>query len=330
MSGAITHNQSSWIEATATGPNTLTFYWKVSSERSYDYLRFYIDGVEQSKISGNVNWQQKTYSFGSGSHTLKWEYTKDYSVSSGSDAGWLDKVDLQIPGVPVPDIKANGSDGPITVSSSTPVSVTVSLDPGGNAGQNADWWVYAYSPLGTYSYVYPSGWHPGLIRAIATPLFSLSSTEILHRTLPVGSYEITFAVDNNADGILDGTWSDSVEVTVVSSLYPPDLISPEEGDVLDNGCEDFSNPIEWDFDWSDVSIATKYHIYVIGPNATIPIIDHTVYASSYHSYRMGSYIANANRFNWAWKVRAGDDNGNWSEWSEERHFDVEPLNTDCP
>jgi len=117
-------------------------------------------------------------------------------------------------GEPLPDIKANGSDGPLTVSSSTPVSITVSLDPGGQAGQNADWWVYADTPSGSYSYVYPSGWRPGLTRAIVNPLFSLSSTEILNRTMPVGYYVITFAVDNNADGILDETWEDSVEVTV--------------------------------------------------------------------------------------------------------------------
>jgi hypothetical protein len=91
-SGAITHNQSSWIQTTVTGPGTLTFYWKVSSESGWDFLRFYIDGVEQTRISGEVNWTQKTYSIASGSHTLKWAYTKDGSVSSGSDAGWLDYV----------------------------------------------------------------------------------------------------------------------------------------------------------------------------------------------------------------------------------------------
>ncbi|MCP4149017.1 MAG: S8 family serine peptidase, partial [bacterium] len=43
---------SSWtvsdIETTITGPGTISFYWKVSSESGYDYLRFYIDGIEQS------------------------------------------------------------------------------------------------------------------------------------------------------------------------------------------------------------------------------------------------------------------------------------------
>lgn len=90
--GAITHSQNTWVEATVTGPGTLTFYWKVSSEANYDFLRFYIDGVEQTRISGTVDWQLKTYSITAGSHTLRWAYTKDSSVNSGSDAGWLDKV----------------------------------------------------------------------------------------------------------------------------------------------------------------------------------------------------------------------------------------------
>jgi hypothetical protein len=93
QSGAITHNQQSYIQTTVTGPGTLTFYWKVSSEANYDFLRFYIDGTEQSgRISGTVAWQQKSFNIASGSHTLKWAYTKDRSVSSGSDCGWLDEV----------------------------------------------------------------------------------------------------------------------------------------------------------------------------------------------------------------------------------------------
>jgi len=34
------------------------------------------------------------------------------------------------------------------------------------------------------------------------------------------------------------------------------------------------------------------------------------------------------RFGWIWKVRA-KINGSWADWSPERTFDVEPLNTDC-
>lgn len=54
----------------------------------------HIDGVEQERISGNVDWQSKTYGISSGSHTVKWTYTKDGSVNRGSDCGWRDKVEF--------------------------------------------------------------------------------------------------------------------------------------------------------------------------------------------------------------------------------------------
>ncbi|MCK4761635.1 MAG: PKD domain-containing protein [Candidatus Aminicenantes bacterium] len=98
-SGAITHNQSTTIETSVTVGSTqaVKFYWKVSSETNYDYLRFYIDGVEQTTIAGTVDWTQVAYNIGAGTHTLKWSYTKDGSVSSGSDRGWVDKLEITAP-----------------------------------------------------------------------------------------------------------------------------------------------------------------------------------------------------------------------------------------
>jgi hypothetical protein len=91
-SGAIVDGQSSWLQTTVTGAGTLSFYWKVSSQRDYDYLEFYIDGVKQSAISGEEDWRQKTFNVPTGTHTLKWQYRKNSSVISGSDCGWVDKV----------------------------------------------------------------------------------------------------------------------------------------------------------------------------------------------------------------------------------------------
>jgi Zn-dependent metalloprotease len=98
-SGTITHNQTSTIETsvTVTSLKSVKFYWKVSSESGYDYLRFYIDGVQQDAIAGTVNWTQKSYNIATGTHILKWSYTKDGSVSTGSDCGWVDKVEIGDP-----------------------------------------------------------------------------------------------------------------------------------------------------------------------------------------------------------------------------------------
>jgi vibriolysin len=95
QSGDIGNNQTSTMETTISGKTSVKFYWRVSSETNYDYLRFYIDGVEQAKISGSTSWAQKTYTVTSGSHTLKWSFTKDAYVSSGSDCGWVDLLELQ-------------------------------------------------------------------------------------------------------------------------------------------------------------------------------------------------------------------------------------------
>jgi hypothetical protein len=92
-SGAIGNSQQSWFETTVTGPGTLSFWWKVSSESGFDYLEFYINGsLQTGRISGEVNWQQKTYELPDGNHVLRWRYAKDGSFAAGSDAGWVDEV----------------------------------------------------------------------------------------------------------------------------------------------------------------------------------------------------------------------------------------------
>ncbi|MBN2892193.1 MAG: T9SS type A sorting domain-containing protein [Bacteroidales bacterium] len=72
----------------------ISFYKKVSSEDGWDYLKFYIDGVQKNMWSGEVEWSQETYNISSGNHTLKWSYEKDSNTSSGSDCAWLDYVEF--------------------------------------------------------------------------------------------------------------------------------------------------------------------------------------------------------------------------------------------
>ena len=55
-------------------------------------LEFRLDGAYQSSISGGqTSWQQKTYTItGSGTHTLKWTYSR--GSDSGSGCGYVDYV----------------------------------------------------------------------------------------------------------------------------------------------------------------------------------------------------------------------------------------------
>ena len=74
--------------------DTISFYYKVSSENGYDKLYFYIDNQEKNNWSGTVNWSRAQYVVTEGSHTFRWKYKKDTSVSSGSDCAWIDYIIL--------------------------------------------------------------------------------------------------------------------------------------------------------------------------------------------------------------------------------------------
>jgi len=99
----INDNQSSsiYVEVNVLTAGELSFYKKVSSENNWDYLRFYIDNSEMDSWSGDLSWSQETYQLSTGTHTLKWEYDKDGSVSSGSDCAWIDFIVFPQIGVPV-------------------------------------------------------------------------------------------------------------------------------------------------------------------------------------------------------------------------------------
>lgn len=93
-SGVITHSQESWMQTAVTGAGKLTFWWKTSCEETFDFLAVQIDGVEQARISGALDWQQKTFTLvGANTHVIRWRYVKDANLSSGADAGWVDQIE---------------------------------------------------------------------------------------------------------------------------------------------------------------------------------------------------------------------------------------------
>ena len=96
-SGTITDSQTTQMSHTIVVPAggaTLSFYYNVSSEVNYDYLRFYIDGIQQNQWSGTIGWTQQSYILAAGSRTLRWEYSKDSSSSSGTDAAYIDNITI--------------------------------------------------------------------------------------------------------------------------------------------------------------------------------------------------------------------------------------------
>lgn len=92
----MSHNMTSEmnIGCTLTAADSISFYYKVSSETNYDKFHFFIDGTEMLVSSGDVAWTRAAYPVAAGTHTFSFTYTKDNSVSSGSDRAWVDNVAL--------------------------------------------------------------------------------------------------------------------------------------------------------------------------------------------------------------------------------------------
>ena len=95
--GVIGASQTTWMETSVSGAGTLTFWWQASCEDSpdddWDYLAFMVDGAEQERIDGDSGWRQVSVPLASGSHTLRWTFSKDDEDETvNEDCGWVDQI----------------------------------------------------------------------------------------------------------------------------------------------------------------------------------------------------------------------------------------------
>ncbi len=93
-------------------PDSISFYYKVSSEQSYDFLYFYIDDVEIKKWSGSIDWKRYVTFVFEGKHTLRWTYAKDNSLSGGEDCAWIDEIVLPVDPAINTDLRMEDVSGP--------------------------------------------------------------------------------------------------------------------------------------------------------------------------------------------------------------------------
>jgi hypothetical protein len=77
------------------GQQTVQFWYRVSSEASFDFFRFFVDGVEKLSASGEVPWTQSATFDVSDASTITFRYVKDGSVNGGEDAAWVDDLAFQ-------------------------------------------------------------------------------------------------------------------------------------------------------------------------------------------------------------------------------------------
>ena len=121
-SGAITHNQSSILSTTVTGPGTLSFAWRTSCEDDpqyeWDHAECAVDGTVIRWLCGETVWQNESVTItGDGEHTVEWRYLKDDIESEGEDATWVagynwvsDYTATRTTEVPVPYMWLNAHD----------------------------------------------------------------------------------------------------------------------------------------------------------------------------------------------------------------------------
>lgn len=158
-SGAIGNNTSSVLQISmdVEANDEISFARSVSSESGYDFLKFYIDGVEKGSWSGDVAWEVVSFPVTPGQHTFKWAYKKDYSVTGGQDAAFIDDIIF-------PSGRSSGSSTHLSaVAFSYPETVC--------AGEQARLYAFARNAATQVSYLWsPDSLlsNPGIFNPIAT------------------------------------------------------------------------------------------------------------------------------------------------------------------
>jgi len=139
-SGIIGNNASTYLQITLNilADDTISFFRKVSSEASYDFLEFYIDNVKAGEWSGNQAWGKVSFPVTSGSHTFKWVYDKDWYATGGSDAAWIDNIEfppILAPGAGL-EVRAAAIDNSLCLGESTTLYAVTT---GGSASTTLEW-----------------------------------------------------------------------------------------------------------------------------------------------------------------------------------------------
>ena len=179
---------------------------------------FYVDDIHPAPEFGTVNTLASNTpdtSFpviGNSAGDYYYRVKPHSPVHGWGDFSLLDKTVVDPSGnPPVPDIKIDGQDGPLTLPSTQTITMTVHLDPGDMAGTEMDWWVLG-TRYYTFWWTFPGVWKYNQARAYAGPLFNLGSYTITQAQIPAGAWTFTFAVDAK-NNTYEGTYFDTIDVT---------------------------------------------------------------------------------------------------------------------
>ncbi|MFA5257687.1 MAG: fibronectin type III domain-containing protein [Opitutales bacterium] len=148
FSGKILNSGNSWLETRVIGPGTLTFIWSASCEmpesgHRTDAITLKLDGTEQRYIGGTTGENSVTQNIGSGSHTVRWTYTKDAYNKDGLDKATVKDLSFYYSG------SAEAFPGGVATSGNWRSSSLL-----GTYYNFGNRWIFAANGMG-YIYVYP-------------------------------------------------------------------------------------------------------------------------------------------------------------------------------
>ena len=96
-------NTQMFISYASVSDDSISFYFRTSTEQDYDFLMFSIDNVLQEQWSGETPWTRASFPVAAGQHTFKWIYRKDLAYSAGLDRVWVDFIAMPPPVLPAVD-----------------------------------------------------------------------------------------------------------------------------------------------------------------------------------------------------------------------------------
>lgn len=138
------------------------------------------------------------------------------------------------PALPLtPGVKANNSDGPLTITPNELVEITISLAMEHEVGPEGDWWILVKLEEEWYHFDRERGWLSGLEVSHQGSLFALEPYTVLSgATLPEGTFTFFFGVDPFPNGIpdIEGMVYDSLTLRVSSEILNEDDGGESDGD----------------------------------------------------------------------------------------------------
>ena len=215
VSGVIGHNGKTSLQIYIDLPetDTVSFWCKVSSEATWDALRFSVDGIENFKVSGEVDWSQKEVILAPGRHLLEWSYSKDGSVSSGMDRAWIDMIEFPPSSFAERDIALTAILSPAIKDEYGIEDVTVVVKNMGNNPISGFYLAFSVDNLIEHDWQYFSNTIPVRDSVIVT----------FNRTLDMSKlniYDISvYGFDNDDDFVLNDTIGLYIENTKIQTEF---------------------------------------------------------------------------------------------------------------